>query len=76
MMLLPEYIKGRFNEDYTFLVFGVLLIVIMIFMPGGLTSAGQSAGRAWRRLRGSGRPQPKEAAEEIAEGSARTGSLP
>jgi branched-chain amino acid transport system permease protein len=74
MMLLPEYIK-RFNEDYTYLVFGLLLIVIMIFMPGGLVSAGQVGNRAWRRLRGAMRQGAGESAEEMAESNAPTRSL-
>ena len=31
--------QERVNQDYTNLVFGVLLIVIMIFLPGGSWSA-------------------------------------
>jgi branched-chain amino acid transport system permease protein len=50
MMFLPEYLK-RFNQDYTNLTFGLLMIVIMIFLPGGLVSLGGAFGRASRRLR-------------------------
>ena len=48
MMFLPEYLK-RFNQDYTNLTFGLLMIVIMIFLPGGLVSLGGAFGRARRR---------------------------
>jgi branched-chain amino acid transport system permease protein len=50
MMFLPEYLK-RFNQDYTNLTFGLMMIVIMIFLPGGLVSLGGAFGRARRRLR-------------------------
>lgn len=50
MMFLPEYLK-RFNQDYTNLTFGLLMIVIMIFLPGGLVSIGGAFNRVRRRLR-------------------------
>lgn len=49
MMLLPEYLKN-YNQDYTNLVFGILLILIMIFLPGGLVSIGQMRGRIQNRF--------------------------
>lgn len=51
MMFLPEYLK-RFNQDYTNLTFGILMIVIMIFLPGGLVSLGGVFSRARNRSRG------------------------
>ena len=51
IVVLPEILK-RFNEDVTNLVFGVLLIIIMIF------SGRQDRDfRPWRRLRRSARGQ-------------------
>ena len=38
MVLLPE-VLARYNEDYTLLVFGLLVIVVMIFLPEGLAGA-------------------------------------
>ncbi|GAB4246303.1 MAG: branched-chain amino acid ABC transporter permease [Thermoleophilia bacterium] len=45
MMILPEYLKQY--EDATNLVFGLLVIAIMIFLPGGLVGIPQ----VWARLR-------------------------
>lgn len=45
IVVLPEILR-RFNEDVTNLVFGVLLIVIMIFSGGQVRDF-----RPWRRLR-------------------------
>ncbi len=59
MMFLPEYLK-RFNQDYTNLTFGLLMIVIMIFLPGGLVSLGGAFGRASRRLRRADHATPEE----------------
>lgn len=76
LMLIPESLRAfGANQDYSYLVLGVLLIVIMIFLPGGLVSAPQLSGRAWRRLRGSlGAPAVPDGVEEAAEDAARTGS--
>jgi len=38
MVLLPE-VLARYNEDYTLLAFGLLVIVVMIFLPEGLAGA-------------------------------------
>ncbi len=51
MMLLPEYLK-RYNQDYTLLVFGVMLILIMIFLPGGLVSFKTLVAKMRERLGG------------------------
>lgn len=59
MMFLPEYLK-RFNQDYTNLVFGIMMIVIMIFLPGGLVSLSALFARARRRLQGADRPRLEE----------------
>jgi branched-chain amino acid transport system permease protein len=60
MMILPELLK-EFNQDYTNLVFGVLLIAIMIFLPGGIVGLPQLLGRLRRRLVTSSGPQAEEA---------------
>jgi len=60
IVVLPEILK-RFNEDVTNLVFGILLIVIMIF------SGRQERGfLQWRRLRRSG-PGQDSAPPEVEE---------
>jgi len=59
MMFLPEYLK-RFNQDYTNLTFGILMIVIMIFLPGGLVSLGGVFSRARNRSRGPDRARLEE----------------
>ncbi len=52
MILLPEYLK-RYNQDYTQLVFGVMLILTMIFLPGGLVSFRTLVAKVRERFRGS-----------------------
>lgn len=61
LSLLPEGLKkigdGAY-QDYTNLIFGVLLVVIMIFLPGGIVGWRQAVTRGRRRwddLRGRGR---------------------
>ncbi len=49
MLFLPEYLK-RFNQDYTNLVFGLMLIVVMIFLPGGLVGLRHVPARLRRRF--------------------------
>jgi branched-chain amino acid transport system permease protein len=69
MILLPEYLDN-YNQDYTFLVFGVLLIVIMIFLPGGFVSARKVVSRLYARLRVAGaRTGPPEDIVEDSAGS-------
>lgn len=51
MMFLPEYLK-RFDQDYTNLTFGLMMIIVMIFLPGGLVSLREVPGRLRRRQRG------------------------
>lgn len=50
--LLPEYLRQY--DDYTNLVFGVLVIVIMIFLPGGMLGVPALISHWWRSLRGKG----------------------
>jgi branched-chain amino acid transport system permease protein len=50
MMLVPEFLKN-FNQDYTNLAFGLLLIVVMIFLPTGLVGIGPALRRGWDRVR-------------------------
>jgi len=55
MMLLPELLKnmpglGENAQDYTELAFGLLLMIIMIFLPGGLVSLPRALTGARRRL--------------------------
>jgi hypothetical protein len=70
MMLLPEYLK-RYDQDYTNLVFGLMLILIMIFLPGGLIGIAQLKGRILRRF--SRRPRANGFAEpDIAVENERT----
>jgi branched-chain amino acid transport system permease protein len=57
LMLLPEYLK-RWDQDYINLVFGIMLILIMIFLPGGLVSIRQLPGRVQRRF-GRGSEEPR-----------------
>ena len=51
MMVLPEFLKN-YNQDYTNLVFGILLIVIMIFLPTGLVGIGSALRRGRDRIAG------------------------
>jgi len=37
--------------SYRFLLYGVLIAVLMIVLPGGIASAGRPLGRAGRRVR-------------------------
>lgn len=67
LSLLPEVLKqvgdGAY-QDYTNLIFGVLLIVIMIFLPGGIVGWRQAVVAARRRLddlRGRRQGSPLEA---------------
>lgn len=50
--LLPEYLRQY--DDYTNLVFGVLVIVIMIFLPSGMLGVPALLSHWWRSLRGKG----------------------
>jgi branched-chain amino acid transport system permease protein len=59
IVVLPEILK-RVNEDVTNLVFGVLLIVIMIFWQGRTQSVGRYA-RAWVANRRRGGDAPGDA---------------
>lgn len=52
MMVVPEFLRQY--QDYTNLVFGVLLILIMIFLPGGIVSIGTALAALRRRVGGSG----------------------
>jgi len=48
MRVLPQYL--RVFKDYDILIYGLVLMVIMIFSPGGIFGALQSAAgrmRAW-----------------------------
>lgn len=68
MVLLPEVLQ-RYNEDSTLLVFGVLVILIMIFLPGGLASAPEAVSRRLaesRRGRSDTSRSEGEAGEEEA----------
>jgi branched-chain amino acid transport system permease protein len=68
LALLPEVLKQAGDgayQDYTNLIFGLLLIVIMIFLPGGIVSWRQgvtAARRRWETARGRrGAPETREA---------------
>lgn len=52
LSLLPEYLKTY--DDYTNLVFGLLVIVIMIFLPAGIIGIPSALAGLWRRLREGG----------------------
>lgn len=52
MMVVPEFLRQY--QDYTNLVFGVMLILIMIFLPGGIVSVGTALGALRRRFGGPG----------------------
>jgi branched-chain amino acid transport system permease protein len=49
LSLLPQYLRQY--DDYTNLVFGLLVIVIMIFLPAGIIGIPSALVSAWRRLR-------------------------
>ncbi|HZJ03185.1 MAG TPA: branched-chain amino acid ABC transporter permease [Thermoleophilia bacterium] len=60
--LLPEYLRQY--DDYTNLVFGILVIVIMIFLPTGMIGVPALLGK-WRRgISGGGRPSSGAAMTE------------
>ena len=68
MILVPEFLKN-YNQDYTNLVFGLLLIVIMIFLPTGLVGIGPALRRGRRRLGGSrGDSGPGPGGERLLDG--------
>ncbi len=46
--LLPEYL--RVAEEFRFVIFGVILIVVMLFFPSGLVEIWVRIARRWRRL--------------------------
>jgi branched-chain amino acid transport system permease protein len=48
VILLPEYL--RFLQDYRMVVYGVLIIAFMMFLPGGLADVARKPGR-WLGLR-------------------------
>lgn len=62
MMVVPEFLRQY--QDYTNLVFGVMLIAIMIFLPGGIVSIGTAAGSLRRRFGGRGNRHRGEATPE------------
>jgi branched-chain amino acid transport system permease protein len=68
IVLLPEVIK-RFNQDATNLVFGLLLIAIMIFVPlrGSGFARWRGKGRAGGTGRSSGSGAKREAGAEAAQ---------
>lgn len=68
IVLLPEFIKG-FNQDATNLVFGLLLIAIMIFVP--LRSGGFARWRGKGRAGGTGRSSGSVAQREAGAEAAR-----
>ncbi|MCZ7661947.1 MAG: branched-chain amino acid ABC transporter permease [Thermoleophilia bacterium] len=69
MMILPEYLKQY--EDATNLVFGILVIVIMIFLPGGLVSLGSALGKLRTRVGGRDRRAADTSDPGSLEGNAR-----
>ncbi|MHB0978567.1 MAG: branched-chain amino acid ABC transporter permease [Thermoleophilia bacterium] len=62
MIVLPEFLRQY--QDYTNLVFGVLLVVIMIFLPGGMVSVGGAVAGLRRRFGGPGAASGGEPAPE------------
>ncbi len=62
IVILPELLK-RVNEDITNLVFGVLLILIMIFSREGEGGLWQTL-KAWRSKRSGGEAEPSSPEEE------------
>jgi branched-chain amino acid transport system permease protein len=48
LTLLPEFL--RTFQDYDIVVYGLLLIVMTMFMPGGLVQGGSTLWRMLRRL--------------------------
>ncbi|MHB8870841.1 MAG: branched-chain amino acid ABC transporter permease [Thermoleophilia bacterium] len=62
MMVLPEFLRQY--QDYTNLVFGVMLILIMIFLPGGIVSIGGAADALRRRIGGASGRSGGDAAPE------------
>jgi branched-chain amino acid transport system permease protein len=48
LTLLPEFLRAF--QDYDIVVYGLLLIVMTMFMPGGLVQGAETLWRALRRL--------------------------
>ena len=48
LTLLPEFLRAF--QDYDIVVYGSLLIVMTMFMPGGLVQGGETLWRLIRRL--------------------------
>ena len=57
---MPEYL--RWLADYRLVVYGGLLIVCMLFFPGGLMDVLRRGGRAFAGFRAAGR-NPAETAQ-------------
>ena len=72
LVLLPEYLRRY--DDYTNLVFGVLVIVIMIFLPSGMLGIPALLGSWWRRIRGGGHSDGRRPSATDGTGAADSGA--
>lgn len=49
LVLIPVFEYLRFLMEFRLIIYGVLLILVMIFFPGGIASVLKSLGKVWQK---------------------------